>query len=169
MPLCDKCTEFFENVIFDFGVAGVTDDYLHHGHLQDFLAAVDDKCFICWRIFSNSFLHPLRARRLLGKIAKATSSKRKQAERQWLSLQRLHVTSIWAGSTLAHDRFWAEWNKDFLESLKISHPDLKWLRQDIQEVESLIKETGEDENGRKAGSFLFVPRESHGGYCSAKL
>lgn len=146
----------------DFGMAGITENYLHHGFLDEFLDAVDEKCFVCWRTFRNSFTHPAHARKLLGKIAKVVCNEKREDERKYLSVKRRHVTGIWAGSKLSHDRFWAEWNNDFLETLKVAHEDLDWLRPDIEDLERPVKREFKDENGRKGGSFLFVPRDP---YC----
>jgi hypothetical protein len=54
------------------------------------------------------------------------------------------------------------WNRDYLESLKVSHPDLIDLRPVIEEAEKLIKSKSQDDNGRGAGTFLMVPREQFG-------
>ena len=159
MPLCVKCIQFFENAFLDFGIAGITDDYLHHGYLVEFLESVDQKCFVCWRLFQNSFTKPAKARKLLEKVANATSSEERETEREWLSIRRRHVTAI-SGTSLGRkrqDRLWPKWNHDFLESLKVAHPDLRPL---IEEPEKLIKDDSKDDNGRRAGSFILVPRDS---------
>ncbi|KAJ2969464.1 hypothetical protein NQ176_g8645 [Zarea fungicola] len=170
MPLCAKCIQFCSLAVLDISIAGITDDYLHHGYLTEFLQAVDDKCFVCWRIFRNSFEKPSKARTLLWKIANDTSSDEREAEREWLSMERRLITKIYAssiggGEKPPPDRLWPKFNADYLEALKTCHPDLVHLQPDIVAAEKLLNQGTKDDNGRASGSFHFVTRDPTCVWC----
>lgn len=158
MPLCATCHGFFRTQVFDFYIADVTDEYPHHFSLAEFLKSVDQKCFICWRIFRNSFISHAQARGYVERIARLTSSPKRVAERAWLSPDRRCVTNVWAG----HRRMWPMFNNEYLHALKISHEDLSELLPDIEALERLVQPKGSDDNGRAGGSIIALLREALG-------
>jgi hypothetical protein len=159
MPLCKTCDQFFRTQVFNFRVANVTvGDYPHHSSILEFLKAVDQKCFICWRAFSNSFSNPAEARGYLERIARVTSSPQRVAEKAWLSPDRRCVTHISGG----HRRIWPKFNEEYLHGINISHEDSSELLPDIEAVESLLHLKGRDDNGRAAGSVIALIREPAG-------
>lgn len=158
MPLCTTCHGFFRTQVFDFYIADVTDEYPHHFSLAEFLKSIDQKCFICWRIFRNSFTSYAKARGYLERIARLTSSPERVAERAWLSPDRRCVTNVWAGRR----RMWPMFNKEYLHALKVSHEDLSELLPDIEALETLVQPKGNDDNGRAGGSMIALLREPSG-------
>jgi hypothetical protein len=159
MPLCLTCEDFFKTQEFDFEVVQVTiDDYPHHFSIHEFLKAVDQKCFICWRAFRNSFTNPAKARGHLERLARLTSSPQRITERAWLSPTRRCVTHISGGFR----RIWTKFNAEYLHGLRISHDDLPELLPDIEAVEQLIQSGAQDDNGRGAGSIVALLREPTG-------
>lgn len=159
MPLCLTCDHFFQAQVFDFGVIDITiDDYPHHFSILEFLKAVGQKCFICWRAFRNSFSNPAKARGHLERIARLTSSPQRVAERARLSLDRRCVTHISGGRR----RIWPKFNAEYLHGIKISHEDFSDLLPDIEAVEKLIQSEVQDDNGRGADSIIALLREPTG-------
>ena len=160
MPLCKRCDQFFNVTIFEYtrgieyGEGSITDHYPHQLSLPTFLEAVDQKCFVCWRIFYNSFNCSAKVRRLLEKIAHATSSLESVAEWSQPPLQR-YVTSIFG----SFNRIWPKFNKSFLHELKASQKSVSELWSDIEAVERQFKPEERDEMGRAKGSIVRVPRE----------
>lgn len=159
MPLCVTCDHFFQTQEFDFSVVDVTvDDYPHHFSVLGFLKAVDQKCFICWRAFRNSFSNPAKARGHLERIARLTSSPQRVAERARLPPDQRCVTNISGGRR----RIWPKFNADYLHGIKISLEDVSDLLPDIEAVEKLIQSEAQDDNGRGAGSIIALLREPTG-------
>lgn len=159
MPLCSTCDHFFQTQEFDFSVVDVTvDDYPHHFSILGFLKAADQKCFICWRAFRNSFSNPAKARGHLERIARLTSSPRRVTERARLSPDRRCVTHMSGG----HRRIWTRFNAEYLHGMRMAHEDSSDLLLDIEAVEKLIKSEAQDDNGRGAGSIVALLREPTG-------
>lgn len=100
MPLCNTCTQFFQVTTFEyrerhgFVIDNYTGTFPHHISLRSFLEAVDEKCFVCWRIFYNSFDCPAEVRELLQRIAHATPDLDSLAEWSQLPILQRCVTSI---------------------------------------------------------------------------
>lgn len=159
MPLCSTCKHLFQTQEFDFSVVDICIEYYpHHFSILQFLKAVDQKCFICWRAFRNSFSNPAKARGHLERLARLTSSPQRVAERAKLPPDRRCVTHMKG----ARRRIRTEFNAEYLHGMKTSHEDLSDLLPDIEALEQLIQSDVQDDNGRRAGTIVALLRDPTG-------